>query len=45
MSNKAETVQVDPTDLLPGDIVVELNDHDISGCHCDVLVTVVRVVK
>ncbi len=35
-------ITIDPTDLLPGDIVVALNDHDISGCHCDVLVTVKR---
>lgn len=35
-------ITIDPTDLLPGDIVVAVNDHDISGCHCDVLVTVKR---
>ena len=37
-----EEVQVDPTELRPGDIVVRLNDHEESGCHCDVLVTVER---
>ena len=33
---------IDPTELEPGDIVVALNDHDESGCHCDVVVTVDR---
>lgn len=37
-------VEVDPTDLLPGDVVLQLNDHDLSGCHCDVLVLVEREV-
>jgi hypothetical protein len=36
------TIEVDPTDLQPGDLVVRLNDYDPAGCHCDVLVTVVR---
>lgn len=40
-----ETISIDPTDLLPGDVVVSLNDHDISGCHCDVIVTVKREIK
>ncbi len=35
-------LEVDPTDLLPGDVVVELNERDLDGCHCDVRVTVVR---
>ena len=34
--------EVDPTELKPGDVVVKLGDHDISGCHCDVRVTVRR---
>ena len=35
-------IEVDPTDLKPGEVVVKLNDHELSGCHCDVLVTVER---
>jgi hypothetical protein len=35
-------IEVDPTELLPGDIIVTLNDHELSGCHCDVRVTVER---
>ncbi len=35
-------LEVDPTGLLPGDTVVRLSDHDLSGCHCDVRVTVLR---
>lgn len=37
------TLEVDPTDLRPADIVIAVSDHDISGCHCDVKVTVHRV--
>lgn len=36
------TLEVDPTELLPGDIVLYLNEHEESGCHCDVRVTVRR---
>jgi hypothetical protein len=36
------TLEVDPTDLQPGDVVVRLFDHDISGCHCDVRVLIER---
>jgi len=35
-------ITIDPTELQPGDIVVALNEHDLSGCHCDVVVTVER---
>jgi hypothetical protein len=35
-------VTVDPTELMPGDVVTSLADHEISGCHCDVRVTVDR---
>ena len=28
--------------LEPGDVIVKLEEHEISGCHCDVLVTVRR---
>lgn len=35
-------ISVDPTALQPGDVVITLNDHDLSGCHCDVVVTVDR---
>lgn len=38
-------IEIDPTDLRPGDIVVGLGEHEISGCHCDVRVTVDRPVK
>lgn len=37
-----EIIEVDPTELLPGDVVVKLGDHDLAGCHCDVRVTVLR---
>jgi hypothetical protein len=37
-----QVVEVDPTELLPGDVVVKLGDHDLAGCHCDVRVTVLR---
>ncbi len=33
---------IDPTELQPGDVVTSISDHDISGCHCDVRVTVIR---
>lgn len=36
------TIEVDPTELQPGDVVVVLNEHDEAGCHCDVRVTVER---
>lgn len=35
-------IEIDPTGLASGDVVVQVNDHDISGCHCDVRVTVSR---
>jgi hypothetical protein len=35
-------IQVDPTQLKPGDKVIEINDYDQDGCHCDVIVTVER---
>lgn len=35
-------ITIDPTELQPGDIVISISDHDISGCHCDVRVTVKR---
>lgn len=38
-------IKVDPTDLLPGDVVVWINDHDLDGCHYDVVVTVDRETK
>ena len=41
-STEVVRIEVDPTELRPGDVVLELNDHDISGCHCDVRVTVER---
>lgn len=34
-----ETLTVDPTALQAGDVVVRVEDHDESGCHCDVTVT------
>lgn len=37
-------MEVDPTQLLPGDVVVSLNEHEEDGCHCDVLVTVRRMI-
>ena len=37
------TIEVDPTELLPGDVVTAISDHDESGCHCDVRVTVRRL--
>lgn len=36
-------IEVDPTELLPHDVVVSIRDHDESGCHCDVKVTVMRM--
>lgn len=39
---KVTELEVDPTGLLPGDIVVRLSEHEISGCHCDVRVLVRR---
>jgi hypothetical protein len=33
---------VDPAELRSGDVVIELSDHDVTGCHCDVLVTIER---
>jgi len=41
---KVTRIEVDPTELLPGDVVLELNEHEESGCHCDVRVTVEREV-
>jgi hypothetical protein len=38
------TLTIDPTDLLPGDVIIRVEDHDDSGCHCDVLLTVDRPV-
>lgn len=38
------TIEVDPTEMLPGDVVVTLNDHEECGCHCDVRVTVRRMI-
>ena len=35
-------IEVDPAELLPGDCVISLSDHEESGCHCDVRVTVSR---
>jgi hypothetical protein len=35
-------ITIDPTDLRAGDVVVSISDHDLSGCHCDVTVTVDR---
>lgn len=35
-------IEVDPTGLQPGDVVVRLSEHEVSGCHCDVRVTVRR---
>lgn len=37
-------IEVDPTELLPNDVVVRLSDYDGDGCHCDVRVTVKRKV-
>lgn len=34
---------VDPTELLPGDTVLGLSEHEEDGCHCDVRVTIRRV--
>lgn len=42
MFGEKRIIEVDPTELLPGDVVVKLGDHEISGCHCDVRVTVER---
>lgn len=36
-------IEVDPTELKPGDCVISLSDHEESGCHCDVRVTVSRI--
>lgn len=35
-------MEVDPTELLPGDVVVSLSEHDEGGCHCDVRVKIRR---
>lgn len=35
-------IKVDPTNLKRGDEVVEINDFEEDGCHCDVVVTVWR---
>jgi hypothetical protein len=35
-------IEVDPLNLLAGDIVIKLNEYINGGCHCDVLVTVKR---
>ena len=35
-------IEVDPTELLPGDVVISLSEHELSGCHCDVRVLVCR---
>lgn len=35
-------LEVDPTGLLPGDVVLSLSEHDMGGCHCDVRVRVRR---
>lgn len=35
-------LEVDPTELRPGDVVIFISDHDIAGCHCDVRVTIRR---
>src|ERR1700722_18123704 len=29
-------MDVDPTDLKPGDVVIALSGHELSGGHCDV---------
>jgi len=38
-------IEIDPTRLEEGDIVIGINDYDQDGCHCDVLVTVERYVE
>lgn len=36
------TTEADPPDLLPGDVVLRLSEHEEGSCHCDVRVTVAR---
>ena len=38
----ATVITVDPTELQNGDVVLRLSEHEESGCHCDVRVTVMR---
>lgn len=38
-------MKIDPTQLEEGDVVIEINEHEPDGCHCDVLVTVKRYVE
>lgn len=38
-------IEVDPTRLQAGDVVVSLNEYEQDNCHCDVLVTVDRKTK
>lgn len=35
-------IDVDPTELMPDDVVVALSGYEESGCHCDVRVLVDR---
>lgn len=39
---KVRVIEIDPTELESGDVVLSISDHDESGCHCDVRVTVER---
>lgn len=38
----SELLWVDPTDLKVGDLVLGLRERDLDGCHCDVMVFVMR---
>lgn len=42
---ETEVIEVDPAELLPGDVVISLSYHEISGCHCDVRVWIEREMK
>lgn len=42
LRTEGTVTEVDPTELVPGDVVLGLSDHDLAGCHCDVRVKVLR---
>jgi hypothetical protein len=35
-------IEIDPTELEPGDVIVRVLEHDLAGCHCDVRLEVRR---
>jgi hypothetical protein len=38
-------MDVDPTELEPGDIVLGTRDFEEDGCHCDVVINIKRPVS